>query len=221
MQLLPESLRAAAAKKLVADIKAHDWHLTTGFLGTPYLLLELSASGHSDTAYELLFQNTYPSWSYMIERGATTMWERWNSDQMLDHPDMNSFNHYAYGSVAEWLYRYVAGIDFDASDTGFHHIVLHPQFDGRLGGVKASYNSQSGAIISNWKIEGTTTTWSVVIPPNTTALLHFPRSAGPQLFEGRKEIQESAGLKFAKQEGRESLYEAESGAYSFSFRTTP
>lgn len=221
MQLLPESLRAAAAEKLVADIKAHDWHLTTGFLGTPYLLLELSASGHSDTAYKLLFQNTYPSWSYMIERGATTMWERWNSDQMLDHPDMNSFNHYAYGSVAEWLYRYVAGIDFDAADPGFHHIVLHPQLDARLGSVKASYNSQSGAIISNWKIEGTTTTWSVVIPPNTTALLHFPRSAGPQIFEGGKEIQESAGVKFVKQEGRDSLYEAESGAYSFSFRTTP
>jgi len=215
MQLLPESQRSAAVEKLVANIKAHDWHLTTGFLGTPYLLLELSANGHSDTAYKLLFQNTFPSWSYMIEHGATTMWERWNSDQMLDHPDMNSFNHYAYGAVAEWLYRYAAGIDFDVADPGFHRIVLHPQFEAKLGGVEASYDSQSGTIVSNWKINGAITTWNVMIPPNTTALLHFPKSVGAKILEGGKDVRESSGLKFSRQADSESLYEAQSGSYSF------
>ena len=110
------------AEKLVEDIKAHDWHLTTGFLGTPYLMIELSNSGHSDVAYRLFLQKTYPSWGYMIEHGATTMWERWNGDQMMGDPSMNSYNHYAYGAVAEWLYRYAAGIDESAEDPGFHRI---------------------------------------------------------------------------------------------------
>lgn len=216
MQLLPESRRSAAVEKLVADIKAHDWHLTTGFIGTPYLLLELSAHGHSEVAYKLLFQNTFPSWSYMIEHGATTMWERWNSDQMMDHPDMNSFNHYAYGSVAEWLYRYAAGIDFDTADPGFHRILLHPQFDAKLGSVEARYESQSGTIVSNWKVTGDDTTWIVTIPPNTTALLHFPNSAGGKIVESGKDIRASRGLQFIKEESNEALFEAQSGTYSFS-----
>ena len=144
MNLLSQKDRAIAAEKLVEDIKAHDWHLTTGFLGTPYLMIELSNSGHSDVAYRLLLQNTYPSWGYMIEHGATTMWERWNGDQMMGDPSMNSYNHYAYGSVAEWLYRYAAGIDESAEDPGFHRVILHPQFDASLGEVKATYDSSYG-----------------------------------------------------------------------------
>jgi alpha-L-rhamnosidase len=218
MQLLPENQRAAATEKLVADIKAHDWHLTTGFLGTPYLLLELSSNGRSDVAYKLLFQNTFPSWAYMIEHGATTMWERWNSDQMMDHPDMNSFNHYAYGSLAEWLYRYAAGIDFDPDDPGFHHIILHPQFDRKLGSVEASYDSQSGTIVSNWKVNAGDTTWSVVIPPNTTARLHFPKNASAEIFESGKNVRENAALKLAAESEREFLYDAGAGSYSFSIK---
>ncbi len=133
MNLLSQAQRAVAAEKLVEDIKAHDWHLTTGFLGTPYLMIELSNSGHSDVAYRLLLQTTYPSWGYMIDHGATTMWERWNGDQMMGDPSMNSYNHYAYGAVAEWLYRYAAGIDESAEDPGFHRIMLHPQFDADSG----------------------------------------------------------------------------------------
>ncbi len=99
-------------------------------------MIELSNSGHSDVAYRLLLQNTYPSWGYMIEHGATTMWERWNGDQMMGDPSMNSYNHYAYGAVAEWLYRYAAGIDESTEDPGFHRIILHPQFDANLGEQK-------------------------------------------------------------------------------------
>src|SRR6202022_5084252 len=154
MNLLSQKDRAIAAEKLVKDINAHDWHLTTGFLGTPYLMIELSNSGHSDVAYRLLLQNTYPSWGYMIEHGATTMWERWNGDQMMGDPSMNSYNHYAYGAVADWIYRYAAGVDTVATEPGFHVIRLHPNFDKRLGSLDFSYESSYGMIQSTWTVTG-------------------------------------------------------------------
>ena len=137
MNLLPENLRAAAADKLVAKIAARQWTIGTGFLGTPALLETLTRTGHADVAYRLLLNTQYPSWGYMIDHGATTMWERWNGNQKLDDPQMNSFNHYAYGAVGGWLYRFAAGIDFDPEDPGFHHILLHPTFDAKLGSVEA------------------------------------------------------------------------------------
>lgn len=215
MQLLPEKMRVAAADKLVEDIQSHNGHLTTGFLGTPYLLLALSASGHSDVAYQLLQQNTFPSWRYMIEHGATTMWERWNSDQMLDDPGMNSFNHYAYGAVAEWLYRYVAGIDLDVNDPGFHRILLHPQFDSRIGHVEATYDSPYGPITSEWKASGEMVSWRAVVPPNTTALLYFPRKVATKLSEGGNALQKNKWITFVRNEGENSIYKASSGSYSF------
>jgi alpha-L-rhamnosidase len=215
MDLLPLNLRAAAAEKLVDDIRSHDWHLTTGFLGTPYLMIELSNSGHSDVAYKLLLQKTYPSWGYMIERGATTMWERWNADQMMGDPSMNSYNHYAYGAVAEWLYRYAAGIDEAPEDPGFHRILLHPQFDASLGEVKATYDSLYGAITSNWKAEGNTISWDVVIPPNTTTVLYFPGDTTTRVSEGGKELRQVSGISFVRRDGRNAVYEGGAGSYHF------
>jgi alpha-L-rhamnosidase len=217
MNLLAEGQREAAVQKLVDDIKAHDFHLTTGFLGTPYLLIELSKSGHSDVAYRLLLQKTFPSWFYMIDHGATTMWERWNGDQKLDDPSMNSFNHYAYGAVAEWLYRYAAGIDEDTNDPGFHKIVLHPQFSSQLGQVEATYESAYGRIDSKWKMEGSAVTWNVAIPDNTTALLYFPASAKAQIVESGKNIEQTDGIKFLRTEGDQAVYQAGSGIYAFHF----
>ena len=216
MNLLSQPLRASAAEKLVEDIKAHDWHLTTGFLGTPYLMIELSNSGHSDVAYRLLLQNTYPSWGYMIEHGATTMWERWNGDQMMGDPSMNSYNHYAYGAVAEWLYRYAAGIDEASEDPGFHRIVLHPQFDASLGEVKATYDSVYGPITSNWKVDGNTTKWDVVVPPNATALLNFPSDVTTRILENGKDVRQSTGMALVLRDNRGAVYEAGAGSYSFS-----
>jgi alpha-L-rhamnosidase len=215
MNLLPEDRRVAVAEKLVADIKAHDWHLTTGFLGTPYLLLELTKAGHSDVAYRLLLQTTYPSWGYMIAHGATTMWERWNGDQMMGDPSMNSYNHYAYGAVAEWLYRFVAGIDEDPEGPGFRHIILHPQFDSGLGEASATYDSPYGAITSAWKIIGNTTTWKVVIPANTTGSIFFPASATAKILEDGKDISRSSGISLTKQENGSPVYEAGAGSYNF------
>ncbi len=110
----------------------------------------------------------------MIDHGATTMWERWNGNQKLDDPQMNSFNHYAYGAVGGWLYRFAAGIDFDPADPGFHHIFLHPTFDAKLGSVEATYQSPYGSIESAWTVSGNLTTWKTVIPANTSALVFLP-----------------------------------------------
>ena len=102
-------------------------------MGTPYLLAELTKAGYAKLAYTLLLNTQYPSWGYMVEHGATTMWERWNGDKMLAQPEMNSFNHYGYGSVADWIYRYVGGVDATAMGAGFRTLVLHPAFDARMG----------------------------------------------------------------------------------------
>jgi alpha-L-rhamnosidase len=215
MNLLAKDKREIAGQRLVDDIKAHDFHLTTGFLGTPYLLIELSKGGYTDVAYRLLLQRTYPSWFYMIERGATTMWERWNGDQKLDDPSMNSFNHYAYGAVAEWLYRYVAGIDADTENPGFHGIVFHPQFSAELGEAEAIYESAYGAIGSHWRVENENTFWSVTIPANTRGVLYFPTKV--QIREGSNDIAHSGAIRFVRTEGNSDVYEAGAGNYAFRF----
>src|SRR5207253_2567508 len=110
--------------RLVKHIEARNWHLSTGFLGTPFLLSTLADHGRSDVAYRLLLNETYPSWGYMLSKGATTWWERWNGD--TGDPAMNSYNHYAFGSVVAWVYRYVAGIDAAPDAPGFREIVIHP-----------------------------------------------------------------------------------------------
>lgn len=215
MQLLPEPMRPLAAAKLVADIQAHQWHLTTGFLGTPYIMIELSRSGHSDVAYRLLSNTSFPSWGYMVQHGATTMWERWNGNQMLHDPGMNSFNHYAYGAVGEWLYRYAAGIDENVADPGFHEIVLHPQFDSSLGEASATYDSAYGPITSAWKYSGGKISWHVVIPPNTTALLRFPTEKETAILEEGKPLRQLSEIQFEGSEGRRSSYRIGSGTYDF------
>jgi alpha-L-rhamnosidase len=215
MNLLPENLRNAAADKLVEDIDAHDGHLTTGFLGTPYLMLELSKTHHSDVAYQLLFNTTFPSWGYMIKHGATTMWERWNGDQMMGDPSMNSYNHYAYGAVGEWLYRYAAGIDTDPDDPGFHRIVLRPQFNSLLKDVSAAYDSSYGKITSVWHDDDGAITWDVTIPPNTTGVLHFPPTA---VIEGGQDIGHSEGLSVVQKDESQIVYEAVAGSYRFKLR---
>ena len=171
MNLLPDNLRAAAVAKLVKKIEANHGLLATGFLGTPYLLEELTKAGRQDLAYKLLLNTQYPSWGYLVEHGATTMWERWNGDQMKDDPSMNSYNHYAYGAVADWIYRYAAGIDASPLDAGFHTVVLHPVFDTRLGSLAFDYDSSYGPIHSDWTVQGKAATWHVTLPANTTGWL--------------------------------------------------
>ena len=179
MNLLPENLRAAAAKRLADKIEQNHGLLATGFLGTPYLLEELTKTGYAKLAYQLLLNTQYPSWGYMVDHGATTTWERWNGDQMRDDPSMNSYNHYAYGAVADWIYRYAAGIDATPIDAGFHTVVLHPVFDARLGKISFDYASSYGPIHSDWTADDVSAEWHVTIPANTRGWL--PLSAADAL----------------------------------------
>jgi alpha-L-rhamnosidase len=171
MNLLPDSIRPLAVQELVAKIEANHGLLATGFLGTPYLLEELSKAGQTDLAYKLLLNTQYPSWGYLVEHGATTMWERWNGDQMKDDPSMNSYNHYAYGAVADWIYRYGAGVDTTPLDAGFHTVLLHPVFSAQLGSIAFDYTSAYGPIHSDWAVDGKTAEWHVTLPANTTGWL--------------------------------------------------
>jgi alpha-L-rhamnosidase len=215
MNLLPESLRSVAAKRLVDRLEANHWRLGTGFLGTPYLLGALSDTEHSDVAYRLLLNTEYPSWGYLVEHGATTMWERWNGDQMRDDPSMNSYNHYAYGAVADWIYRYAAGIDTIATEPGFHIIRLHPNFDKRLGSLDFSYESSYGTIRSAWTVSGNAATWNLTIPPNSTGRLPLrPDQAQAFKLDGRS-LGETNRIRGLPDSGSGVEFELPAGTYKF------
>jgi alpha-L-rhamnosidase len=214
MNLVPEALRAKSAQKLADKIEANHGLLATGFLGTPYLLEELAKTGHANLAYKLLLNTQYPSWGYLVDHGATTMWERWNGDTMKADPGMNSYNHYAYGAVADWIYRYAAGVDASPLDAGFHTVVLHPVFDARLGHISFDYVSSYGSIHSDWSVTGTTAAWHVTIPPNTTAWLDLnANEAARYKLEGAP-LTQSELAKAITRNGQ-SGYELPSGSYSF------
>jgi alpha-L-rhamnosidase len=168
--IAPPTFRTAMVDHLVKDIEAHGNHLTTGFLGTPFLLFVLDENQHTDLAFKLLLSDTYPSWGYMVKKGATTWWERWNGD--TGDPSMNSYNHYAFGSVMAWVYRRAAGIDTDATGPGFHHLTIHPHFDPALPTLHVEYDSAYGTIISDWK--QSQHRFTITIPANTTATVILP-----------------------------------------------
>lgn len=215
MNLLPENLRAAAAKRLVDKIEANHDMLGTGFLGTPYLLEVLTRAGYTKLAWHLLFNTGYPSWGYMVDHGATTMWERWNGNQMISDPSMNSFNHYAYGAVGAWIYRFAAGVDATPLDAGFHTVVLHPVFDAKIGRVSFDYDSVYGPIHSGWNVTGKTAAWRVTIPANTTGWLPLSKAeAAKYTFDGVS----LAASKLAKAATRagQSGFELPAGSYAFS-----
>lgn len=215
MNLLPEGLRKAAAERLVEKIERNHGLLATGFLGTPYLLEELTKTGHADVAYQLLLNTRYPSWGYLVEHGATTMWERWNGDQMKGDPSMNSYNHYAYGAVADWIYRYAAGVDTTPLDAGFHTVVLHPTIDTRLGSLAFDYDSSYGPIHSDWAVQGETATWHVRLPANTTGWLSAQEAESLRL-DGSV-LSQSNKVKPGMLAGRPG-FEIPAGNYTFEVR---
>ncbi|WP_345232655.1 glycoside hydrolase family 78 protein [Olivibacter ginsenosidimutans] len=175
--LLPENMRAEAAKRLVENIRSYDNHLTTGFLGTPYLCHVLSRFGYLDVAYQLLLQETYPSWLYPVKMGATTIWERWDGikpDGTFQNKDMNSFNHYAYGAIGDWMYKNIAGIQPDEIIPGYKQFRIAPKPGGEITSAKADFESVYGKISSSWRIENNTMHLEIEVPPNTKAKLVFP-----------------------------------------------
>ncbi|HOK04022.1 MAG TPA: family 78 glycoside hydrolase catalytic domain [Victivallales bacterium] len=175
--LLPSSKVDYAGKRLVKDIESRGFHLSTGFVGTPLLAPVLSKIGRTDVAYKLVLQKTYPGWIYSILQGATTMWERWNSytkDKGFGDVGMNSFNHYAYGSIGEWLYNTVAGIDLDPECPGYKHIIFKPQPGEGINWAKAELQTRYGLLACKWKISGKKMQIKITVPPNTHATLILP-----------------------------------------------
>ena len=163
--------------RLRQNFKEHDNCLQTGFLGTSILMSTLTENGMEDIAYELLFQRKNPSWLYSVDNGATTIWERWNSytlEKGMGPKGMNSFNHYAYGCVCEWIWESAAGISSVIEQTGFKHISMAPIPDRRLGYIKAEYNSVAGLIKSAWRYEGEKWIWEFTIPEGSTATVVVP-----------------------------------------------
>jgi hypothetical protein len=216
--LVPAHLRGAASSKLVANINSsdNDGHLATGFLGTPPLCFVLAEHGYLDVAYQLLNTESYPSWLYMIRNGATTMWERWDAytiEEGIHDPGMNSFNHYAYGAIAEWLYRVVAGID--ALEPGYKRISLNPRPGGEYTYAEATYNSINGKIASAWRITGQGTSYDFTIPTNTTALLQLHTDDPYTVKEGDANAVDVKGITFIKYEGGIAFFELSSGTYHF------
>ncbi len=191
--LVEGAAKEATIARLRKNFNEHGNCLQTGFLGTSILMSTLTENGMVDVAYELLFQRKNPSWLYSVDNGATTIWERWNSymlDKGMGPQGMNSFNHYAYGVVCEWIWETVAGIASDAAQPGFKHIIMKPVPDKRLGFVKAEYKSAAGVIKSEWKYEGDKWIWNFTIPEGTTASVTLPgeteafeANAGSYTFE--------------------------------------
>ncbi len=222
--LLQGPAKERAVRKLLELLEESKFHLTTGFVGTPYLNLVLSDNGHSDAAYKLLFQQDYPSWLYQITKGATTIWEHWDGireDGSFWSADMNSYNHYAYGAIGDWLYRRVAGIDMDESVPGYKRAIIRPQppaegLDWAEGRLKTMY----GEIRSAWrKLDGGRMRLEVTIPPNTAAEIRLPGAEEASVVtESDKPLAEAAGVMAVQESGKEDGFlciTAGSGSYVF------
>jgi len=173
--LLPEEQRAAAAKFLVDDIRGRRNHLSTGFLGTPFLCHVLTQNGYTEVAYDLLLQETYPSWLYPVKMGATTIWERWDgqkTDSTFQDAGMNSFNHYAYGAIGDWMYRVSAGIE--TQTPGYRNLLIKPHVTQKMDMSKATFESSYGRVVSGWERKDGKLWLTVEIPANTSAEIMLP-----------------------------------------------
>ena len=164
-------------------INEADGHLRTGFLGTPHIVRVLDETGYTDLAYDLLLKETYPSWFYSINQGATTMWERWNSysrDDGFGDATMNSFNHYAYGAIGQWMYERVAGLAPDPAKPGYKHFFVRPLVGKQLTSARAELETPYGKASSGWVKHKGKIVMQIVVPPNTTATIEFPDRRPPE-----------------------------------------
>jgi alpha-L-rhamnosidase len=217
--LIPDQLRPDAGRRLAANVRDIG-HLTTGFLGTPYLTDALTESGHLDEAYRLLMNKKYPSWLYPITQGATTIWERWDGekpDSSFQDVGMNSFNHYAYGAIGDWMVHTVAGLDLDERSPGYKHIVVHPQPGGGLTSARAELLTPYGGALSGWKLDGGRLNLSVRVPPNTHGTVRLPRATLATVTEGGRPLAGTAGITGSTQSGDAVVIEIGSGEYAFEY----
>jgi alpha-L-rhamnosidase len=214
--LLPEALRPQAAARLADEIRERK-HLTTGFLGTPYLLHVLARYGYLDEAYMLLAREEYPSWLYPITKGATTIWERWDGikpDGSFQDAGMNSFNHYAYGAVGEWMYRVMAGLDIDPEAPAYRHVVIRPRPGGGFKQVSAAHDGMYGRVSSSWRIDDQRFELIVEVPPNSRATVRLPNADPGLVTEGDKPLDPAFG---ATQDRGAVVVKVGSGRYRFAY----
>lgn len=219
--MLPEVLRAQAAKRLADNIKSYGNHLTTGFLGTPYLCHVLTRFGYKDVAFKLLLQETYPSWLYPVKMGATTIWERWDGekpDSTFETPGMNSFNHYAYGAIGDWMYREMVGLDTYEDGVGYKHIKIQPHIGGDFTFASASLDTYYGKVSNSWKVESDKILMDVEIPVNTTATVYVPATNADAITESGKALSLVNGIAIKNTEDNYVKLNVGSGIYHFVIR---
>jgi alpha-L-rhamnosidase len=214
--LLPQDLRAKTAQLLVDNIKARDWHLSTGFVGVGFLLPTLDRMNQPDAIRRLLFQKTYPSWLFPVTHGATTIWERWDGwtpEKGFQDPGMNSFNHYSLGSCGEFLFGGIGGIR--PASPGYHAIIIDPAIVKGLTWAKTSYDSIHGKIATDWKVNGEKLVLDVTVPANTMATIYVPSSSREDVTESGSPVEKVDGIKFVRQERNKTVVQVPSGTYHF------
>ena len=214
MNLVPDSLRQSVAKRLVDKLRPIHWRFGTGFLGTP-TYRPLSSTPVTRCCVSTATQTAVSVVGILVDHGATTMWERWNGDQDVRRSHMNSYNHYGYGAVGAWIYRYAAGIDTDPGDPGFHTILLHPNFDKKLGSLDFSYESSYGTIHSAWAISGNKATWNLAIPANSTGRLPLTAAQEESFKLDGQPLSQCHKVHALSISGNAHGYELPSGTYQF------
>jgi len=222
--LLPRGLRARAAQRLVDDIEARGWRISTGFVGVGHILPVLTRFGHIDVAYRLLLSEKFPSWGHCIGHGATTIWERWDgytAEKGFQEPRMNSFNHYALGSVGAWLFGSVGGIGPDRETPGFGRVLIEPRPGGGLTHAAARYDSIRGTIECAWAEERDGLRINATIPANTTARVTIPSGKGERLLEGDLPAAEAEGVELLSHDEEAHIFEVSSGTFTFFSYTVP
>jgi alpha-L-rhamnosidase len=219
--LVPEDQKQAIAETLIRKIET-DSHgsVGTGLVGMQWFMRTLTENGRADIAYKLASRKKYPSWGYMIDRGATTMWELWNGDTA--NPAMNSGNHLMLlGDFGGWLYEDLAGIKSDPDHPGFKHILIRPPVVEDLKFVRASHLSPFGKIATDWQRDGSAFTLRVLIPVNTTATVYIPTSDPASVTESGRAANTVPGVRLLRNDDAVAVYEVDSGAYVFASRLAP
>jgi alpha-L-rhamnosidase len=209
--LAPKEEIEIAVNELVRDIEIeHKNHLSTGIYGTKFMLDMLSKYGRAETAYKIVSQTTFPGWGYMLANGATTLWEHWDfSDNTYSH------NHPMFGSVSEWFYKWLAGIQADPNAVGFDKIVIHPQIVDGLDWVKASHESIHGQIVSEWQQNDNDFNLNISIPVNCTATVYLPAINQESITANGEDVRKTEDVKFLKMENNHAILSVGSGNYSF------
>jgi alpha-L-rhamnosidase len=215
--------RELAVKYLVDNIRERNWHLSTGFVGTKDLMGTLTRFGQTGTAYHLFHNDTFPSWGFSIRHGATSIWERWDGwtpENGFQDPGMNSFAHYSFGAVAEWMFKTIGGIDTklapaEAGGPAYQHIIIRPQPGGRITWAKTSYDSIRGKIATAWKTDGKSLRLDVTIPANTTATVHIPARDAASVLEGKKPASQAQAVRFVGMRDGNAIFEIGSGIFHF------